>query len=130
MTLSAAAFAAAAFAAAAAAFAAVVAETLGIALAVMILTPLFQINLDPDFMQVYLIPFTVEVEFSFEHELPAVGVGVVETLGVAVGVDLALVEALGVAVGVDLALAFSKLIVSSKMTEQRTDRNAFALLMD
>jgi hypothetical protein len=126
MTLSAAAFAFAA--ASASAFAAVVAETLGIALAVMILTPLFQINLDPDFMQVYLIPFTVEVEFSFEHELPAVGVGVVETLGVAVGVGV--VETLGVAVGVDLALAFSKLIVSSKMTEQRTDRNAFALLMD
>ena len=122
MTLSAAAFAFAA--ASASAFAAVVAETLGIALAVMILTPLFQINLDPDFMQVYLIPFTVEVEFSFEHELPAVGVGVVETLGVGV------VETSGVAVGVDLALAFSKLIVSSKMTEQRTDRNAFALLMD
>ena len=125
MTLSAGAFAFAAassafaFAAAASAFAfaAVVAETLGFALAVMILTPLFQINLDPDFMQVYLIPFTVEVEFSFEQELPAVGVGV------------GAVEALGVAVGVDAALAFSKLIGSSKMTEQRTDRYAFALLM-
>ena len=103
----------------------------------MILTPLFQINLDPDFMQVYLIPLTVEVEFSFEHELPAVGVGIVEVeaLGVGIvevetlGVGIVEVETLGVAVGVDAALAFSKLIGSSKMTEQRTDRYAFAMLM-
>jgi hypothetical protein len=64
-------------------------------------TPLFQISLFPDLTQVYLIPFTVEVDFSFGQVSP----------------------------GFTAALAIFKLIGRSKITEQRTTRNDFPLLM-
>jgi hypothetical protein len=64
-------------------------------------TPLFQISLFPDLTQVYLIPFTVEVKFSFEQVSP----------------------------GLTAALAISTLSVSSKAAEQRTARNDLPLLM-
>jgi hypothetical protein len=63
--------------------------------------PLFQTNLFPDLMQVYLIPFTVEVEFSFGQTSP----------------------------GLTAALAIFKLIGRSKTAEQRTARNDFPLLI-
>ena len=65
------------------------------------LTPLFQTNFFPDFMQVYLIPFTVEVDFSFGQVSP----------------------------GLTAALAIFKLIGRSKTAEQRTARNDFPLLI-
>jgi hypothetical protein len=65
------------------------------------LTPLFQTNFFPDFTQVYLIPFTVLVDFSFGQASP----------------------------GLTAALAIFKLIGRSKVTEQRTARNDFPLLM-
>ena len=65
------------------------------------LTPLFQTNFFPDFTQVYLIPFTVEVEFSFGQTSP----------------------------GLTAALAIFKLIGRSKTAEQRTARNDLPLLM-
>jgi hypothetical protein len=64
-------------------------------------TPLFQTNFFPDFMQVYLIPFTVEVEFSFGQASP----------------------------GLTAALAIFRFIGRSKTAEQRTARNDFPLLM-
>jgi hypothetical protein len=65
------------------------------------LTPLFQTSLFPDLTQVYLIPFTVEVKFSFEQVSPRL----------------------------TAALAISKLSVRSKVAEQRTARNDLPLLM-
>jgi hypothetical protein len=65
------------------------------------LTPLFQTSLFPDLTQVYLIPFTVEVKFSFEQVFP----------------------------GLTAALAISTLSVRSKVAEQRTARNDLPLLM-
>ena len=65
------------------------------------LTPLFQTSLFPDLMQVYLIPFTVEVDFSFGQASPAL----------------------------TAALAISTLSVRSKVAEQRTARNDLPLLM-
>jgi hypothetical protein len=65
-------------------------------------TPLLQTNLLPDLTQVYLIPFTVEVKFSFEQVSP----------------------------GLTAALAKFKFIGSSKTVEQRTARNDFPLLMN
>jgi hypothetical protein len=65
------------------------------------LTPLFQTSLFPDLTQVYLIPFTVEVKFSFEQVSP----------------------------GLTAALAISTLSVRSKVAEQRTARNDLPLLM-
>ena len=64
-------------------------------------TPLFQTNFFPDFIQVYLMPFTVEVDFSFGQVSPAL----------------------------TAALAIFVFNGRSKIAEQRTDRNAFALLM-
>ena len=64
-------------------------------------TPLFQTSLFPDLMQVYLIPLTVEVEFSFGQESPAL----------------------------TAALAIFTFSGSNKMAEQRTARNEFLLLM-
>ena len=64
-------------------------------------TPLFQISLFPDLTQVYVIPFTVEVDFSFGQASP----------------------------GLTAALAIFKLIGSSRTAEQRTARNDFPLLM-
>jgi len=64
-------------------------------------TPLFQTSFLPDLTQVYLIPITVEVEFSFVQGSPAL----------------------------TAALAISKLSVSNKIAEQRTARNDFLLLM-
>jgi hypothetical protein len=64
-------------------------------------TPLFQTSFFPDFMQVYLIPFTVEVEFNFAQVSPAL----------------------------TAALAISTLSGSNKMAEQRTARNDFPLLI-
>ena len=63
--------------------------------------PLFQTNLFPDLMQVYLIPFTVEVDFSFGQVSP----------------------------GLTAALARSTLSVRSKVAEQITARNDLPLLM-
>jgi hypothetical protein len=64
-------------------------------------TPLFQTSLFPDLMQVYLIPLTVEVEFSFGQESPAL----------------------------TAALAIFTFSGSNKMVEQRTARNEFLLLI-
>jgi len=64
-------------------------------------TPLFQTSLFPDLTQVYLIPFTVEVKFSFEQVSP----------------------------GLTAALATFKLVGKSKIAEQKTARNDFPLLM-
>ena len=64
-------------------------------------TPLFQTNFFPDFIQVYLMPFTVEVDFSFGQVSPAL----------------------------TAALAIFVFNGRSKIAKQRTDRNAFALLM-
>jgi hypothetical protein len=75
-----------------------VAEGVGLAAT---FTPLFQTSLFPDLTQVYLIPFTVEVKFSFEQVSP----------------------------GLTAALATFKLVGKSKIAEQRTARNDFPLLM-
>jgi hypothetical protein len=64
-------------------------------------TPLFQTSLFPDLMQVYLIPFTVEVDFSFGQVSP----------------------------GLTAALAIFKFIGSRRTAEQRTARNDLPLLM-
>jgi len=64
-------------------------------------TPLFQTSLFPDLTQVYLIPFTVEVEFNFAQVSPAL----------------------------TAALAISTLSGSNKIAEQRTARNDFPLLI-
>ena len=64
-------------------------------------TPLFQTSLFPDLTQVYLMSFTVEVDFSFGQVSP----------------------------GLTAALAISTLSVRSKVAEQRTARNDLPLLM-
>ena len=75
-------------------------DTEGVGLAATF-TPLLQTSLFPDLMQVYLMPFTVEVDFNFGQVSP----------------------------GLTAALAIFKFIGSSKTAEQRTARNDFPLLM-
>jgi hypothetical protein len=65
------------------------------------LTPLFQTNFFPDFIQVYLYPPEIEVEFKLEQTLPAF----------------------------TAAFAVSRETGRSKIAEQRTARNDFPLLM-
>ncbi len=64
-------------------------------------TPLFQTSFFPDLMQVYLIPLTVDVEFSFGQESPAL----------------------------TAALAIFTFRESNRIAEQRTARNEFLLLI-